>query len=159
MSAPLETPEFGNLYLGDIQDDDASVIESNFEPASDGPPNVYTQAIPDQSVLPPVVANRLLSGTDDINPAWTNPTLIQPVDILRTMMSVKAISSTATDFISISDGYNNLQSVDGIAAPKLAFRIYPSDGWVIIGPYTGPVFATAIGSAGSVTLSWMAVSS
>lgn len=158
MSAPLETPEFGNLYLGDTSDDDAAVIEAYTNPASDGPPNVQTSPIPDQSVLPPVVKDRLLCETSILMPTWSNPTIVQPADPGRTMFMCKAISATATDFVSISDGYDNLQSTDGgTTPPKLAGRIYPSDGWVNLGPYTGPIFASAIGSVGNIYLSWMAV--
>lgn len=159
MSAPLESPEFKTLYVGDINDDDAEVMESYTNPASDGPPNVYTEAIPDQSVTPPKVAERLLCDTSVIKTAWAAPVPIQPADLNRTMFMCKAISSTATDFISISSEFSSLQSIDYVTAPKLAARIYPGDGWVPIGPYTGPIFATAVGASADVTFSWMAVSS
>lgn len=159
MSSPLETPEFGNLYLGDINDDDAAVIQSNLTPAPDGPPNVYKEPIHDQSVIRPKTLNRMLPGYLSIDPTWPVPTPILPSDEFRIMLMIKAISSTATDGISFADNPNSLISPDGTLIPKIAARILPTDGWVNLGPYTGALAASAFGSAGAVVFTWVSVTS
>jgi hypothetical protein len=157
MSSPLESPEFGHLYLGDTNDDDAQVIQSYFTPAPDGPPNVYKEPIPDQTVVVPVVLNRLLPGNQLIDPLWAQPSQILPSDEFRIMLMVKAFSTTATDGILIADNPNALISPDGALLPKLGARMLPADGWINLGPYTGALAATAFGAAAPVLFTWIAV--
>lgn len=158
MSAPLESPEFKNLYVGDMNDDDAQVIQSKLTPAPDGPPNVLTEPIPDQSVeTKPPVLDRLLTGTETVSPAWDKPTMVLPRDEFRTAFSVRAFSNTATDAVYIADVPTKLVSPDGVLAPRLGAKILPADGWVFIGNYTGALYVTAIGSAAAVTFSYMGV--
>jgi hypothetical protein len=157
MSSPLETPEFGNLYLGDTNDDDPQVIQSYFTPAPDGPPNVYTEPIPDQGIINAPVLNRMINGSSLMQPTWAQPTQVLPADEFRIMLMVKALSATATDGVSIADNPNNLTSPDGTLLPPLGARIQPADGWVSLGPYTGALCATAFGSAGAITFTFIAV--
>jgi hypothetical protein len=158
MSAPLESPEFKNLYVGDIKDDDAAVIQSKLTPAPDGPPNVFTEPIPSQAVeTQPPVLDRLLSGTDVISPLWDKPTPVLPRDEFRREFSVRAFSNTATDGVYIADAPTKLVSPDGTLAPKLGAHIIPADGWVFVGNYTGALYVTALGAAGAVTFSYMGV--
>jgi hypothetical protein len=158
MSSPLESPDFKNLYVGDENDDDATITREYFTPAPDGPPNVYKEPIPDQSVLvnPPIL-NRLIAGTDTIDPTWTQPTQILPVDEFRIQMMVKVISATLTDGVTLADNPNNLTAPVAGTFSKMGARITPGDGWVNLGPYTGALCASAAGSAAAVIFSWMAV--
>jgi hypothetical protein len=158
MSAPLETPEFNNLFVGDINDDDAAVIQSKLEPAADGPPNVYTEPIPSQAVeTAPPVLDRLLGGTQPIDPAWAQPTAVLPRDEFRGMISIRVYSNTATDGVYFADAPTKLTSPDGVLFPKFGMKLLPADGWTVIGNYTGALYVTAFGSAGAVTFSVMAV--
>lgn len=154
MSSPLESENFKSLYLGDENDDDATVLESYFTRASDGPPAPMVVPIPDQSVNPPIVKNRLISGYQLIVPSWTAPTQIAWDDEFRIMAMIKAISSTATDGLSFGDSNNSLTSPDGASLPKNAARIFPADGWVNLGPYTGALWVTAITASGNVGVTW-----
>lgn len=157
MSSPLESPEFKNLYLGDIHDDDAQVIQSHLTPAPDGPPNTYKEPIPDQTVKLPIVLNRLITGYLLIQPSWTQPQQVLPSDMFRTQLMIKAISTTATDGILWSDQSNNLISPDGVLASGNAARLFPADGWVNLGPYTGALAASAFGAVGAVGFTWTSV--
>lgn len=160
MSAPLESPNFKNLYLGDENDDDAAVISSYVTPAADGPPNVFTEAIPEQDVLvTPPVLNRLLNGYQLIQPTW-NALQILPADEFRIMLMLKCTSILTppiNDGISFADNPNSLTSPDGSLFPGQGARINPSDGWVNLGPYTGAIAVTAFGATNPINVSWVSV--
>lgn len=129
MSAPLETPDYGNLYLGNTHDDDAAVIQSYVEPQGQGIETPYVEPIPDQSYNRPKIATRLMSIRQVILPTWEgNNVGMQPAvnllveDLNRASFIIRVVSPTAvaTDGIVFSSDAGELQGANPGGAPLLA---------------------------------------
>lgn len=144
MSAPLETPAYGNLFLGNTNDDDAAVIQSYVEPQGQGIETPYIQPIPDQSYNRPKVATRLMSIRQLILPAWEATNVgMQPAvpllteDLNRVNFIIRVISPTAvtTDGIVFSSDAGELQGTIPGGAPLLAGFDETITG------HTGPLYA------------------
>ncbi len=147
------------LHTGNTNDDDGAVIDS-FLVERDNPPETVP-SIPPTEVPSSKRARpentRILGGY--VTLAETNVGNIPfpiPVDTDRFNVSVAAISSVATDGVSISSDPASLQ-VGGGTIPGLSGRIIPAHGYVPLNEHNGPIFAVAWGSSAPVVLTWLAV--
>lgn len=109
MSSPLDTPGFGDLYVGDPADDDGQVIDS-FLVEVDTPPTLPQNT---QTVLPldrPKPFSRFLTGTvvldNNTIVAGTAVMILQP-DKNRLSVRLDGYSYATTpgqnDYVSVSD--------------------------------------------------------
>jgi hypothetical protein len=109
MSSPLESPEFGGLYLGNTHDDDGQVIDSLVQEV-DSPATPVTEPIRPAALIQPKRTTRILSGTlifDNTQIANYAPIQILPADFNRQQFNIKGFSyvaaPTITDFVFIVD--------------------------------------------------------
>ena len=116
MSSPLETPEFGTLYVGDTRDDDGQVIDSLVQEV-DSPATPVVQPIAPTPLVRTKRTTRLLSGTiifDNLNIANIGPIQILPADAKRLEWTIKGFSlvaaPTVTDFVFIADENGKLNT-------------------------------------------------
>lgn len=141
MSAP-----FVPLNTGDVNDDDPQVLDSLFI-ETDAPPIPVVQPVPAAQPVPQDTPNRLLTGTQLIDPAWTTPTQLLPADLNRKhlILTVISPSASATDYVKITGDPNADAGPTFSAAPPMC-----------LDDYTGPLYARATGAA-VVRVTWQAV--
>lgn len=108
MSSPLESPEFGTLYVGDTKDDDGPVIDSLVQEV-DRPATPVIEKI-DTPLIKTKRTTRVLSGTfvfDNTQIANYSPMQILPADAKRLEWSIKGFSyvaePTITDYVYLAD--------------------------------------------------------
>jgi hypothetical protein len=116
MSSPLETPEFGTLYVGNTKDDDGPVIDSLVQEV-DTPATPVVQAISPAPLIRTKRNTRLLSGTlifDNTVVATYAPIQILPADLQRLEWSIQAFSyaaaPTSGDYVYLADENGKLPS-------------------------------------------------
>jgi hypothetical protein len=106
MSSPLESPEYGTLYVGDTHDDDAHVIDS-LDIEVDAPATPVIEPISPAPLEPLRRNNRLLTGTLTFDANSISPVQILPADPNRKQIRLDGLSFAATpgatDYLAISD--------------------------------------------------------
>jgi len=155
MSSPLETPAFGNLFVGDTRDDDGPVIDSLVKEV-DTPPDPVIEAIDSAPYVDIVRPGRLLTGTFVLDANTVSPVQILPFDPKRKELRLEGFSFAAVpganDYVQIAD--ENGKSVTTSAAWHLRHgKSHTLDN------YTGPIFVfPASGIAtNSFELTWVSV--
>lgn len=119
MSSPLESPEFGHNYFGDVHDDDAHVIDT-LTLEVDTPPTPVIEKIDPAPLETPKRYTRLLTGVytlsnNDITAGV--PIQILPADPNRLQLRIDGFSLAVTpgnnDYVQISDENGKAQSSSG----------------------------------------------
>lgn len=157
MSAPLESAEFKNLYVGDPRDDDGQVIDSLVQEV-DAPAEPIIEAIDQEPLENPKPITRLLSGTLIVTSAdFLTPTMILPPDNNRIHLLIRAYSLAATpaakDYVQLAD--ENGKS----SAPQMSYRLRHGTSHVL-DDYTGAIFVMPGPiTTDNVELTWVAVTS
>lgn len=151
MSVP--NPEFTPPTLaGNHADDDPQVLDSLVQQAAEPPkPDALPTERPDPIMPEPPPVTRLLTGMMNIQKAWNAPTLLLPADPRRKSLRLILSSTTATDYVRVSDEQNKVQSVSG----SLIVPVY--GGGVDLGAHTGPVWVYAPDISSVATISHVAV--
>ena len=121
------------LYVGNVHDDDAQIIDAFFEASPNGPsPLVEPVDLP--AFPQPTIPTRLITGRQAIDASWSNATLLLPADIKRKRLRINANSSTATDGVTLM---SDARTGNGLGI------LYAGQG-VDLDCHTGPVFVTAL---------------
>lgn len=158
MSSPLESPEFGGLYLGNTHDDDGQVIDSLVQEV-DTPATPVTEPIRPATLIQPKRTTRILSGTlifDNTQVANYSPIQILPADANRLQFNLKGFSYAATpgaaDFVFIADENGKMNT-----SSSGRFR---SGGILALDEHTGALWAYPnSGITGLFELTWWATTS
>lgn len=159
MSAPLESPEFKTLYVGDTKDDDGLVIDSLVQEV-DAPAELQTERLNQESLENPKRIGRLMTGTIILSSTDTlAPQQILPADANRVHLLVRAYSLAAVpatkDFAFLSDENGKVTG-----SGTLAYRLRHGTSHAL-DDYTGAVYVfpgPAI-AADNVEITWVAVTS
>lgn len=161
MSAPLESSEFANLYVGDTRDDDGPVIDSLVQEV-DRPAEPQIQSIPAVPLFDYVKPTRALTGTAILNSASLianggGPIQIVPADLKRTHLHIAGYSSAATpganDYAFLADESGKTQFASS------AYRLRHNVGRTF-DDYTGPIYVYPgpnISDTNAFEVSWLAV--
>jgi hypothetical protein len=136
MSTTVSDPSFGPLVVGNVNDDDAAVIDSLVEQAPE-PPAPVVEPIDATPLITPPVPTRLLSVRQSVDPTWQSPTLLMPADNKRKSLSIRVESDTATDGVVIM---SDVRNGAGLA------RLYPGT-LLTLDHHTGGVRVMAVGAA------------
>lgn len=91
----MSDPSFGPLVVGDVADDDATVIDSQVQTVS-APPDLPVTPIDATPLMVPVAPTRLVSVRQLLDPAWGSATPIMPADTTRKVLHAR-VTSTAAD--------------------------------------------------------------
>lgn len=161
MSSPLETPEFENLYLGDIHDDDGPVIDLLFV-EKDEPADPSKALIPG-AVIPthrPEAGTRLFPGTYTLTTKdQGQPVQILPPDKRRVSLRVDGYSLATTpganDYANVSD--ENGKVVSG----TMSWRMRHNKGTGQVDDITNAIWVYAgsnVSDANPFEVTWLAVS-
>lgn len=98
----MSDPTFGPLSVGNVQDDDSTVIDSLVEQAPEPPPPpvepIATPALPT-----PRVPTRIISVRQYIDNTWNTPTLLLPDDLDRLSLTIRVtpVADNATDGVAV----------------------------------------------------------
>lgn len=156
MSSPLESPEYGTLYVGDTHDDDAKVIDS-LDIEVDAPATPVVESIPPQPLERNKRNMRLLTGTLTFDINSIAPVQILPADLKRKEIRLDGLSFNATpgatDYLAISDDQGKVNT------PFTAAWRLRSGKTHTIEDYTGPIYVMpgAGIATNSFELTWLAV--
>jgi hypothetical protein len=168
MSSPLFTSEFAdndpetpdNLYVGDVRDDDAQVLDSFFI-ETDAPATPILEPIKSTPLRETPPETRILADTRVIN-VGDQPFRLLPADPNRKSFKIVMVtptgSATQFDYINLSDNVGNVSQAlnTGSGSGCTRVRAWAAD-WTLDG-HTGPVWVS--GSNGQtlpLEISWMAV--
>lgn len=156
MSAPrfeAATEALAPPLAGDPYDDDGQVIDDLFNPTS-GPPPDMTPALSQivKLLTVSVAPTRVISGFQNVDSTFSEPTLICAKDLNRKRIVVRFVGGAATDFVYVTDEKNKAQPVSttsGQAGKLLSGADITLDG------HNGNVWVGF--GAGSGSVSWWAV--
>jgi hypothetical protein len=156
MSAPLETAEFQNLYVGNPHDDDGQVIDSLVQEV-DTPADVtrVTQPISVRQLDKPAPRGRIITGNIVLTTTFT-PIQVLPADANRKSVTLQALSTAASptalvEYISIADTSGKVNTTS-------ALNLRHGKDPMTLNDYTGPVWAVVgPSSTAGIELSWVAV--
>lgn len=108
MSSPLESPEFGSLYVGDARDDDGRVLDSLVQ-STDAPATPVVESIAPAPLVFPKPITRIFADTEQMY-IGDAPRRLLSEDLKRQTCRVKVYSLNDTaanitwrDFVIISD--------------------------------------------------------
>lgn len=149
----MSSPTFGNLHVGDVHDDDATIIDHNVLEV-DAPPTPVVEPIDSVTLIQPARCTRLLTKHYSLDPTWNDPVvLILPADANRKYLYVRVTSPTAvaTDGVYFADDKGKLTSAYGEAARLFHGQVLQLDN------HTGPLYATAAPSSAPMVVDVWAV--
>ncbi len=157
MSSPLVDPTFGNLYLGDTNDDDGPVIDSLVQEV-DAPAVPVVEKINTPSLISPPRTTRILSGfyvweQTRANNGEYSAFMIMPADSIRKQVRIDAVSWAATpgagDYVWIVDESGKVNTSGG-------GRLRHNKG-LTFDMHTGAIWAVCNSAlTGAFELSWWA---
>ena len=136
---PMETPPYTNLFVGDVKDDDAQIIDENVlevdrpaEPLTEPFGGVHGSNL----LIAPKKITRVLSGFIVLDSTYIQPVMILPADANRTDMRIDVTSLAASP--SLAD-YVFLADENGKCGSSGAYRFRNGKGWHF-DDHTGPVY-------------------
>jgi hypothetical protein len=120
MSSPLESPEFGKLYVGDTRDDDGPVIDSLVQEV-DRPAAPVVESISPAPLIEPPRMTRVLANTE-VMYIGDQPRRLMPADPTRQTCRVRVYSLNDTpanitrqDYVIVADELGKVSNgVSGI---------------------------------------------
>lgn len=135
---------FAPLQLGNIEDDDADIIDDLVEQQAE-PPKPLPDEMVVETVKRPTPVTRLQTGRQVIRTGWESVQII-PKDEFRKSLQIAINSALATDSLYIGSDPQDAHNGGSV------FQANPLTLW----DHTGPVW-TYNPTANDVTISWWAV--
>ena len=153
MSAMLPEMPTGtrtDMYFGDVRDDDAEYYKElgrNVDPDA----HVAAPVKVAEDTYIPAKPTRILTGTIEVDPAWTEPTMLLPRDQFRKSLTIAVAASDEEDYICLSSERQDL-----ISAPS-AGRVYPCAPTEMLCGHTGALWVTAANILNKIVVSYWVV--
>ncbi len=158
---PSESATFGNLHVGDVQDDDGPVIDSflvEVDEAPTGPELISAGVLSDERgpLTKPKRTTRIITGTAIMDASWQpNKILVADPNRQQLLIRANATQLTVTPATTLSD-YAVLAFEPAFVTATNGFR-FRSTG-INLDDHTGDVWvAVPPGVSAPIEITWLAV--